>query len=161
MSAVALYAFGLSLDTVTTWLSRERLQDRLSQAERDFLSGAQEHLMAMQMQVHSVYALAWCTSVVSDFAPNDEMPDDLARRVPNVRELESSEAFRGRVVLRSDVEVLTKLDATYCFHWAIRDAHLTLKKHPLVKNLFAVTARRKALEWAFAGGAWDDVPLDT
>jgi len=160
MTAVTSYAFGLPLASAEAWLEQEKIRGALSSRERAFLSG-KEHLFFGQSEVQGVYALAWCTSVVETFSANERMPDDLVTRLPDLRTLESSTAFRSRLILRPRAEVLTKLDETYCFHWAWRDAHLSSNRNRKPNNMMLVAERRKALEWAFVGGDWDQIPLDT
>lgn len=161
MSATAAHAFGFPLSAVRAWIDQERLRSELSRAELKFLSGSdQENLLAMQMQVHSVYTLAWCVSLVDDFSVHREMPDDPVTRLPDLKKAESSGPFRANLVLRPTDEILTQLDLAYCFHWAWRDSRLSLK--PLrVNKESLVSQRRKALEWVMKGGTWDEVPLDT
>jgi hypothetical protein len=115
----------------------------------------------MQMQVHAVYALSWCTSVVEDFSVNGQMPHDLVRRLPDFKRFESSSLFRSRLILRPNTEILTQLDTEYCFHWAWREALLMSNRNRRVNHLHLVAERRKALEWVFKGGSWDHLPLDT
>ena len=161
MATVASHAFGLPLATCQEWLDQERLRTRLSASERDFVSGAQDQKLAIQMQVHSSYALAWSLSVVDDFSVNRKMPTDFVHRLPDIRNLEPSATFRSRLVLRSIADLLTQLDAAYCFHWAWRDAYLSMDHSRPVNNLLMVGERRKALEWIFLDGNWDEVLLDT
>lgn len=161
MSAAAAHAFGLPLAAARAWIDQEGLGSDLSRAELQFLSGSKrQYLLAMQMQVHSVYTLAWCASLVSEFSVYGQMPDDLVSRLPDLKRAEPSGPFRAKLVLRPTQEMLIQLDLAYCFHWAWRDARLSLKQMGVNKEK-VVEQRRKALEWLMTGGAWDDVSLDT
>ena len=161
MYAMATRAFGFPLDATNAWIDREGLRDGLSQAERSFLMGGNPTLvLQMQLQIESLYALAWCVSLVNVFSVSGRIPDDLIHCFPDARKSESSRAFRGRLDLRPREEMLVQLDAAYCFHWAWRDARLSLKRMR-VNHEIIVGERRKALEWIMSDEAWDDVPLDT
>lgn len=155
MSAAAAHAFGHPAVAANAWIDRERLRDSLSSVEQAFLSGAQEHLIACQMQVHGVYTLAWCLSVVDAFHANEKMPDDLVHLLPDIKNGQSSASFRLGVVLRSREQILTQLDSAYCFHWAWRDAYLSSNRNRRENNMLSVAERRRALEWVFEGGDWD------
>lgn len=161
MSAVAAHAFGFPVDATRAWVDREGLRDSLSRAEREFLAGeGQKYLLEMQIQVDSLYALAWCASLVDSFSVHSRVPDDLVSCFPDLRKSESSSAFRARLTLRSKAEILPQLDAAYCFHWAWRDARLSLRRMR-VNHEASVGQRRKALEWVMGGETWDEVSLDT
>jgi hypothetical protein len=161
MSAVAAHAFGLPLDATRAWVDREGLRDSLSRTEGQFLAGAQQkYLLEMQIQVDSLYALAWCASLVDTFSVHGRIPDDLVSCFPDLRSSKSSSSFRARLALRPEEEMLPQLDAAYCFHWAWRDARLSLKRMR-VNHEASVGQRRKALEWMMRDGTWDEVPLDT
>jgi hypothetical protein len=154
-------AFGFPLDATNAWIDREGIRDSLSQAERSFLMGGNPMLvLEMQIQIESLYSLAWCVSLVNGFSVPGRVPDDLINCFPDLRKFETSSAFRGRLVLRPREELLAQLDAAYCFHWAWRDARLSLKRMR-VNHEGIVGERRKALEWIMSDRAWDDVPLDT
>ena len=161
MHAAASHAFGLPLDAARTWVDQEGLRDGLSRPEWEFLSGkGRTYQLAMQLQVHSVYTLAWCASLVGDFSVCSQIPDDLVGRLPDLRKSESSSLFRASLALRPSEEMFAQLDVAYCFHWAWRDARLSLK-HMRVNHESLAAQRRKALEWMMRGGPWDEVPLDT
>lgn len=119
IGAVAAHAFGFPLASTEGWIDQERLRNALSHREQAFLAGAEEHLMAVQMQLHGLYALAWCTSVVDHFSADGKMPDDLIRRFPDIKRSEPSTSFRSRLLLRSRNEILPELDAAYCFPWGM------------------------------------------
>lgn len=157
MSAAAAHAFGFPL-AARAWINQEGLGSDLSRAELQFLSGSErKYLLAMQMQVHSVYTLAWCVSLVSEFSVHGQMPDDLISRLPDLKRAEPSGPFRAKLALRPTQEMLIQLDLAY---WAWRDARLSLKRMDVNKENL-VEQRRKALEWLMTGGTWDDVSLDT
>ena len=80
--------------------------------------------MSIQMQIHGIYALAWCTSVVESYSVN-EMPEDLVRRLADLRIAEPFASFRSNSRLRPTVEILNELDVAYCMHWAWRHAVLS------------------------------------
>ena len=161
MHAMAAHAFGFPLDATRARIDREGLRDSLSRRESEFLMGGNPlYVLEMQIQIHSLYALAWCASLLNGFSVQGRVPDDLVDCFPDPRKSESSSSFRARLVLRPREEMLVQLDAAYCFHWAWRDARLSLKRMR-VNHEAIVRERRKALEWVMSGGAWDDVPLDT
>lgn len=117
-------------------------------------------MLEMQIQIQSLYALAWCASLMNGFSVQGRIPDDLVDCFPDPRNLESSSSFLARLALRPKEEMLVQLDAAYCFHWAWQDARLSLKRMR-VNHEASVGQRRKALEWMMRGGSWDEVPLDT
>jgi hypothetical protein len=160
MHAVAAHALGFPLEATCAWVDREGLRNSLSDTERRFLAGTdQKYVVAMQIQVNSIYALAWCASLISDFSAYRRMPDDLVSRLPDLLKSESSYSFRTRIVLRSREEILPQLDAAYCYHWAWQDARSSLKRMYVIPE--PIEYRRKALEWMVGGGEWDEVSLDT
>lgn len=162
MDAAAWHEVGVPAEATWAWIDREGLRGSLSAAELEFLSGTgYMHQLTMRMQIHSLYTLAWCTSLVSDFSVLARLPDDLATHVPSVTKSEPSGSFLSRLVLRPIDEMLVQLDAGYCLDWAYEDAYLSLKQ-VRGRNLGpSVRQRRKALEWLMQGCNWDEVRLDT
>ena len=162
MNAAAWHAVGFPPEATRAWVDREGLRGSLSRAEFEFLSGTgHTHLLTMQMQIHSLYTLAWCTSLVGDFSVLARLPDDLATHVPDVTKSEPSGSLLSRVVLRPIDEMLIQLDAAYCFDWAYEDARLSLKRVRGRHSGPSVRERRKALEWLMQGCSWDEVRLET
>jgi hypothetical protein len=160
MSLVAAHAYGYPLERSLARLDREGLRAALSPCEHAFLAGDMNQLMLCQRQVESVYTLTWSLSAIETFSVTGKMPDDLIDRLPDFRKNKGSAEFRLRLKLRHLPELLQKLDAAYCFHWAYRDAYLSSNGN-VKGDMFGVIERRKALEWLFHGGSWDDVSLDT
>jgi hypothetical protein len=161
MALVAAHAFGFPAGKTLDWLDREGVRETLSPREQAFLRGDMSQHMMCQMQVNGVYALMWSLSAVDTFSIDKKMPDDLINRLPDFRNNESSAEFRRRLRLRPTPELLQQLDTGLCFHWAWRDAYFSGNGGNVKGDMFAITERRKALEWMFRGGNWDDIPLDT
>ncbi|HEY4370042.1 MAG TPA: DUF4272 domain-containing protein [Steroidobacteraceae bacterium] len=160
LTAVASFSFGLPLSACRAWLEQEQLWNALSLGEKALLSGEREDLLAGQIVVHSIYALAWCVGAYASFDIQRKLPDDLVEALPDLRVLEPTKVFRSRLSLRAIDMVLEQLDAAYCFHWAWRDRYLTGKSRG-TNDMMVLAERRKALEWVVTGGDWDHVSLDT
>lgn len=116
MTAVAAHAFGLPAADANSWLEQEHLRNVLSSRERVLLSCSKSDLLYGQMEVHAIYALAWCTSLVDGFSANGKLRDDLVTRLPDLRRRESTRTFRARLTLRKRLVILKQLDQDYCFH---------------------------------------------
>lgn len=161
MHATAAASFGFSSQQALAWLQEEGLYSDLSTSERLFLEGDTTKIFIAQTQIQSMYALAWCSGLVSEERLMRELPDDFVLKFPDLRFRPPTKDFLDRIDLREIDQIIPYLDRSYCLHWAMRDAQLGLKKNPGLRWLPAVEAQRHALEWVVKGGDWENVPLDT
>ena len=158
LSAVLAVAHGLSQHTARDWLKGEGLWSELCISEESLMEGKGDSRL-FQPQVDAVYALAWAAGLVLDLHFDSAVPDDLVTKFPDVRINGSSAGFR--ISLRSDEEILQKLDLAYCLHWAIVEATLTGSPLPGKLHPMSIIERRRGLEWLFSPEPWDSLDLDT
>ena len=100
--------------------------------------------------------------------PRTLCPDDLVRRVPDLRTGESIEGWRERTGprQRSADEVMRELDLHYGMTWGLADANLRRLPPPGRIDQYAIWQRRRALEFAiaerdWANDEWDIIDLST
>lgn len=164
--ALAIYvagaaAYGFDSQRGLTWLEENGATGGLTEAEREYLTRSSASSDPFKQQIEALWALYWCCSLASDseFTFRESCPSDFVSRLPDLLKGECASGFRSSVELRSPLEVLRAADLAYCLHWALRE-----------KQAFGVTGsvpeyvvreRRKALDWAIEGGAWDEISLDT
>ena len=161
LNAVAAVAYGFSHHRARAWLDREGLLQSLTKEEADFVGGAGSR-EPFQLVVEGAWALAWALRLVPALDPWVGADPAFVRLLPDLKADESTTRLRESAgSLRSDEELLSALDLTYCLHWAVRDAALTRSPAPGELAGYVTVERRRALEWLVSDARWDKVALDT
>lgn len=161
LNAVAAAAHGFPKESALAWLSKEGTLENLTSEECLFLTSNGEGTDEFKVQVEGIWALAWILGMVSDFDFWRECDPRFVTILPDLRTAENSAIFRARAHLRSEAEIGIEVDLAYCLHWIVRNAGVNGKHVPAGIIPYIVRERRRALEWAIGGEAWDRVPLDT
>lgn len=160
MHAVSAVAHEFPSAKALKWLKDERLAGSLAPSETEFLKEVGDIAM-MQCRVNALFALAWATQIEEKLNFEMECPETLAGALPDLRVAGSSSAWRRKVSLRSDREIVEMADLAYCLHWSIRDAILRKERPQGRLHPINIIERRRGLEWLIGKDAWDDVNLDT
>jgi hypothetical protein len=157
-------SFGMPTALARAWLDREGLLASLSPGERHYLEEIDQGLApdakGHQLQVESLWALAWALSQVPSLDFGHYCGDELAGLLPDLRANEDGESFRSRARLRSPEELYEALDLAYCLSWGVAEANLTRTPVPGKVGQYVIWERRRVLEWLH-GGDWDSPPRDT
>ncbi|MDP8909221.1 MAG: DUF4272 domain-containing protein [Chloroflexota bacterium] len=161
---------GTPLEAVLEVLRRESLLDSLSESERRYLealeSGRSEEAARIEIplswRTEAEYALGWALGLF-DALPVTGLAGEIAPAFAPI----DPDATRGgpdpALDLRPVDELVGRLDAFYCVHWAATDHALTASRAswPAAVVPGAVMERRHALEWIFTDEDWDEVDLST
>lgn len=161
LNAVAAVAHGFPNHRARNWLDREGLLQSLTMEEADFVGGAGSR-EPFQLVVEGAWALAWALRLVPALNPWADADEKFVHLLPDLKADESTARLRESAAnLRSDEELLSALDLSYCLHWAVRQAALT--SCPLPGNItgYVIVERRRALEWLVSDEQWDKLSLDT
>jgi hypothetical protein len=160
MVAISVAAHNFSRPKALEWLGDQGLIESLAPSEAMFLENGGD-IATMQCRVDALFALAWATQIQEKLNFEMECPESLAGSLPNLEIAGSVVAFRQKVSLRSDHEIIAMADLAYCLHWSIRDAILRRQRPPGRLHPIYVIERRRGLEWLIGKEAWDEVELDT
>jgi hypothetical protein len=116
---------------------------------------------AFKMQIEGMWALVWAMGMVNNMNFGQECDDHFVLMLPNLKQSQSSAAFRAQADPRSLQHVISALDLAYCLHWGIREAELVGQQLPRNLKPVIVVERRRAFEWLLSKDEWDEVQLDT
>ncbi len=159
MLCVAASAYGFDRKKAFEWLEREGGIEALTQAEREFLNGAQMNAAPFMEQIEGMWALCWCLRIVPELDFSKPCSGDFVKLLPDLKKDETGAAFKGKASLRDFQEVVTKCDLAYCLHWGV--VHVETGKLKKAIKTYVIMERRRALEWMLSDELWDEVPLDT
>lgn len=161
--AVVACSYGFSKEKAKKWLTREGLNEFLSDSEKAYLETPSNGGLdpSMQWRVESLWALAWCVGCHSDLDFCDSCSDNFIQMLPDIASDAATGSFRAGLQLRDKGEIAAKADLAYCLHWAVREAEITGQAAPGKLPGNVVVERRRALEWMIEQHPWDDVSLDT
>jgi hypothetical protein len=161
LTAIAAASYGFDKGKALAWLRQERLEPKLTKGERAFLEHGAGWPHVFQVQIESMWALAWALSLV----PTQDFWQDCDNRfvtlLPNLKISQSGDECRRKASLRTSEEIIAACDLAYCLHWAIRQAEIDNKLFPGQLKPPVVIERRRALEWLLSNDAWDAIALDT
>jgi hypothetical protein len=161
-------SFGMPRDVAQRWVNENGVESALSDQERLLLSGDERvNVDAKQAEVEAIWGLLWVVSLGRSLDPAEYCPDDLVRRVPDLKASESLTSWRARMTptLRAADEVMAELDLHYCMTWCLAEANLKGQRPPGRIQQSAIWQRRRALEFvldsSLAHADWDHIDLST
>lgn len=158
---LAATAYGFPRVQAIEWIVQEELKGDLIENELHYLETGEGDTDTYKHQIEAMWALAWALKVTPNLDFKKNCPNNFVAMLPDLKKMESSEAFRSKISLRKDEEIISHCDFVYCLHWAIRQTELEGKKIPLKIPPFVVPERRKALDWIISKDDWYEIPLDT
>jgi len=161
LNAVAAAAYGFDKIRAYSWLSQEKMLEKLTESERSFLISDVGNVDIFKTQVEGMWALAWIVNIVQSLDFWSQCDPHFVAMLPDLKTAESSSKFRARTHLRNKTEIGFEVDLAYCLHWFLRDAEINGNKLPKGVINYLVMERRRALEWAIGNEVWDGVSLDT
>jgi hypothetical protein len=147
LNAVAACAYGFDKHKAVDWLRQEGAFDEMATSERRFIENSEGDPIRFQVQVEGLWALAWALGLVPQLDFGEDCDDNFVMLMPNLRNGETSDVLRSKIVPRTTAEILAACDLAYCLHWAIREALLTGGKLPGDVQLYVIEERRRVLEW--------------
>jgi Domain of unknown function (DUF4272) len=160
--AVLRGAYGEPGDAVLDELTRRGLDRWISEEEREMLeSGAEEQRAEISWRTEGLVTLAWALGVY-DWLPLSGMSSPAPEDFVSI-DIIAPAGTPAPVTLRDELDLMTRLDAFYCAHWAVRNHQLTGQPDPWPEEVVggAVWERRHALEWLLSDTGWDDIDLST
>jgi Domain of unknown function (DUF4272) len=161
LNAVAAADYGLPSEKSYKWLESQNLIKHLEPAEEAFLLHGKGSKTVFQWQVEGAFALSWALSLYASMSFDTPCPDDLVHKMPNLKELETIEAFKAKLSLRDSTEIFEAADLAYCLSWAARDSQLIGTSFPKQIQIGVLMERRRALEWLICDESWYEISLDT
>lgn len=157
-------SYGMSPALARRWIADNALDGTLTPMESAVIDGDDGGAVAaMQTQVEAIWAFVWTLSLGERLDPEALCPDDLVRRVPDLKADESLVAWRERTQprLRSASAVMAELDLYYCMTWGLADANLRGERAPGAIDQHAIWQRRRALEYTITQSGWTQHDWDT
>jgi hypothetical protein len=153
-------AYGWSRPDAIAWIESEGLDCELSDSESRFVHKGQGVVPVFMTHVESLNALLWSLNIVESLDCRKDCPDDLVRRVPNVKEMESSRSFRSSVCVRPTLELLKCCDLYTCVFHTLSEAFLEQRRYPRKVEPHRVFQRLRALRWLLFDLNWDEARPD-
>jgi hypothetical protein len=160
LHAALVCAFGFSKKKAIFWLRIEKLTQKLTANERNFIFEGVGAATSFQTQIEGMWALAWVLGLVEQLDFWSYCGEGFASLMPDVDVNESSARIAAASNLRSVDEIVAALDLAYCLHWNVRQAQLQGKPSPVLES-YVTIERRRALEWVLSDDEWDAVFFDT
>jgi hypothetical protein len=157
LNVVISSAYGLDPATALAWLRKERLLDRLTDDEREYLADVSEGLRVEEvyrkLQVEALWALLWALSLVDDLDFSRGCGAGVIGIVPDIDEGEDSRELRAVARVREEAELFEAFDLASCLAWAIGDPELQVGFSPGDVEPYVVWERHRALAWVH-GADW-------
>lgn len=154
---------GFELKNGVQWLKREKIFNKLSPLELDFLDhqGDKKLIANQKFNVEALFALSQVMGLHDEDILFSSVPNNLVFNFPDIRKGENSRKFKDKVNLISNLEIVKLTDSLYCYHWYQREMYLN-ERGGTAQAEKSFSLRRKALEWVMNSKLdWDNVPLDT
>jgi hypothetical protein len=161
MLCVAASACGFDRNKALTWLWQNGKLELLTHLEREFLEGTDKPHSQFMTQVEGKWALCWCLQIIPELDFSKACSDDFVTMFPDLKSSEPGSGFRGKAALRDVQQILPKLDLAYCLHWGIVENGISARKGKTTPAPYVTIERRRALEWMFSNGRWDEISMDT
>jgi len=168
MILIALFQLylGAPVEVIEKWINKNRLQEKMTEEEKQFLKADFEDLSEQNQTnifwyIEAVWTFAWIGGLHNTLTLNTGVEDSLATMLPNIEKDESALTFINNYKLRSEYKIFDVLDKFYRAHWFARNNDLAGKASDKV-DLDIIIERRKALEFVcYAKDSWDEISLDT
>jgi len=117
----------------------------------------QQLLVDISWREEALHALLWVLTIVDELPPDQMCPKQpvYEQLAPGLDPGRARDDLRLRPLL----EIAAMLDFYYCLHWHARKAqyHGDVWDYQIAPSV--VLERRRALEWLFQDGQWEDVDL--
>jgi len=159
--AVVAHSYGFPSEKAKNWLVKENILEVLSPNERNFLENGIGDSNVFKGNVECLWALTWALSIHSNLDFSVLCSNDFIGLFPNLKCEESAKKFRAKARLRPLEEIVHQADLAYCLHWALMQLSVENNNTSEFLPIYAITNRRKALDWLICDQAWDEIPLDT
>ncbi|MGB7655141.1 MAG: DUF4272 domain-containing protein [Novosphingobium sp.] len=161
LNAVAAIAHGFPRSDAEGWLRQEQLFAKLDASESRFLKKQSQMTAMFKWQVFGIHILLWALGGLDRMSLDEPCPDDLVRKLPNLKTMDSSAAFRDGLKLRPIAELVALADLAYCMHWGMREANLRKGTTQSQMAELEIVERRRALDWLIQDDDWYTMSLDT
>lgn len=161
LNAVAAAAYGFPKERAKAWLEQEEIWEKLEVEEIDFLDRQTGDTALFHWQVQGIFVLAWALGIIEVLDLWKPCPDDLVRKLPDLKSSQSTSEMRGTLVLRQVAEIAAAADLAYCLHWAVRNSRINGRPVAGKIEELEVMERRSALDWLLNNEDWYSVSLDT
>jgi hypothetical protein len=148
-------SYGYPKSKAMSWLEQEGLVGALTGSELEYVQAADQTETSQQWKVEAIWTLSFAGQIHEDLNFGVKCSDSLITMLPELKNFESSEGFRGRFSLRDEGMLLGLLDLAYCLHWDAVERDLPFQRTERIRQ------RRRALEWLFTREDWDLISLDT
>lgn len=162
MSCITACAFGFDRSKGWLWLEKENCLNDLTSSEKNFFQTGEVNLRRINNQIESIWVLAWCVNKVKELTVSEPCSENLVYLMPDLKKMESGDAFRNTAILRQKSEIIENCDLAYCLHWSVVDYEIRgKKKWKQSISPSEIVERRHAFEWMITTDRWDDISLDT
>lgn len=160
MLALAASSYGFDRKKAMNWLENEGGHSFLTKTEKEFLLGSQAAPKQFMEQIEAMWALCWAINVIPDLNFTKSCSGDFVKLLPDLKKMESGEAFRRKADLRNLQEIASNCDLVYCLSWSVRAEGIPVKFQKSIKP-YVIEKRRHGLEWILSDEDWENIPLDT
>ena len=158
LKAVLASAFsGENREKACKWSKQENLTEFLTTRECSFMFENKGDAEAVELQIESLWMLAWCTNLIQEMDFGDYCGDYLSDLFPSIEFMAPAIPFLRNLSLRSIEEITEALDLAYYLNRAAMEARLNNLQPPGKVREYVLEYRRKALEWLVSEEEWDTI----
>jgi hypothetical protein len=158
LKAVLACAFSKdNMEMVQTWVDQENLEDNFTKSECLFVYEGKGDPERIELQIESLWMLAWCTDLIQDMDFSEYCGDYLSDLLPSIEYMNSKVSFMRSLELRPIEDITQALDLAYCLNWGAIEARTKGKEIPGRVREYVIEYRRKALEWVVSEEDWDKI----
>lgn len=154
-------SYGFDKIQAKEWLQKEGLDTSVPISELRFLSGEDKNKFFFQSQVEALNAFAWILGLIDTMDFEQVCDNNLVSLFPDIKNQQSSVAFKAKTNLISIEDIVEKCDLAYCLHWGIKNLKLENEKLPVNICAHVIVERRRAFEWVLSNESWDELGMDT
>ncbi len=158
IKAVVACAFSQeNIKQTKKWIEKEHISEFLTPSECLFIFDQKGDREKFELQIESLWMLAWCTSLVKEMNFGEYCGDFLSELMPSIANCDPATPFPGSLEMRPHNIIVEALDLAYCLNWSMINARINSQPPPGKVREYVIEYRRKALEWVVSEEDWDKV----
>lgn len=158
LKAVVACAFSQeNVEQTKKWIEKENISEFLTPCETLFVFERRGSQEKFELQIESLWMLAWCTCLINEMNFAEYCGDFLSDLMPSIANCDPVVPFIRALEMRPHEIIVEALDFAYCLNWSMINARENSQPPPGKVREYVIEYRRKALEWVVSEEQWDKV----